>query len=45
MRTFQIKYVHTLHPKILMFKNKIKDLNYIHIIKFIHINLVTCAKY
>jgi hypothetical protein len=45
MGSFQIKYVHTLHPKILMFKNKIKDLKYIRIIKFIQINLVTCAKY
>ncbi len=40
-----IQILHTLHVSKLNLPNKIEDLQYVHIVKLIRINLFTCVKY
>ncbi len=40
-----IKALHTLHASRLNIPNKIKDLQCVHIVELIQIDLVKCAKY
>jgi hypothetical protein len=40
-----IKILHTLHASRLNLPNKIKDLQFAHIVKLIRIDLFTCARY
>jgi hypothetical protein len=42
---FFIKVLHTLYASRLNFPNKIKDLQFVHIIELIQIDLVTFIKY
>jgi len=40
-----IKVLHTLHASKLNLSNNIEDLQFVHIVKLIQIDLVTCARY
>ncbi len=40
-----IKTLQTLHASKLNIPNKIEDLQFVHIVKLVRIDLVTCAKY